>query len=1157
MNSNAPLAHSDPPIPRGKQQTRKHRSKLIKLLVNARDLCVCALETITMNKKSIAGILALVAGLSLASTAMAYNFATNLKVGSRGEDVKQLQMVLNMSADTQVSTSGAGAPGMETTYFGNATKAAVIKFQNKYASEVLTPAGLTSGTGFVGAMTRAKLNGTTVTTGTTSTVPGCTSTTGFSPTTGAACSGSTTTAPAGAGVSVAAGTQPANGLAIAEASRVAFTKITLTAGSSDVVVNGIKVQRTGAAVDAAFTGIALLDEDGTQLDIAKTFGSDHTTTVGGTFTVKAGTTKTLTIAGNMQTTGSRGGQVASLSVVAVNTTATVTGALPITGASQTINETLTIGSVTVAVSSYDPNSNPSKEIGTTGFNFAGIRVTAGSAEDVRLKAIRWNQSGSAASGDLANIKTYVDGTAYDTTVSTDGKYYTANFGSGIVLAKGLAKDIYVKGDIIGSGSASRTVKFDIYKATDLYIVGETYSTGITAPVGAGTAAAGTSEFTAVTPWFDGSTINISAGSFTSVTKATSVAAQNIAINLANQVLGGYDADIKGEAISVQSQVFTIATTSGSGTGLLTSVSLYDQNGAVVAGPVDAVYASATTQTVTFTDTVTYPIGKNTYTLKGKVASTINNGVVYTTTFTSMSSITGQTTGNTITTATVGFAMNPMTVKSAAMAVTISSTPAEQIVVAGSSERVFANFQFDASQSGEDVRFSSVATTLAGTAASITTCKLFDGTTLLNSTVPTTANPMTFTFDSPLTVTKGTVKTVALKCNVSASAANNSTYQFGIAVTSSNPTVTGVTSATSVTATGGTITGQVMTVGTSGTLTASAHPSTPTYVVVAAGTTGNTIGVINLRATNENINLTKLGLTLTGSTGSIGQVSIKDGATTVGTVTFTGSVATTTLTIPVVVPKDGDKQLTIVADMGMVGTGQAGVAGQLVKVDYNSAQGTGVDSGTTIEGSGSTAFAGARIQRSFATITYPTTGATAQNGTNDLLALTVTANASGDVQMNKLTFSLATTTATVSTFTFTGPTGNVSSSTPIMNAAGTAVTVYFDSTSNTNDKTIGAGTSKTYTLRGTNVSLTGTSSTGSVTVALKADSAYPTLTGSYLLASTTVSGLTAQNTLWSPISTSSPASLTTGNDDWTNGYGLAGCFATSGLGTDCSGRTISK
>src|SRR3989344_5128399 len=78
----------------------------------------------------------------------AQEFTRNLFLGSEGDDVRLLQVRLNEDARTQLSVAGVGSPGEETTYFGTLTRAAVIRYQNVYASEILAPLGLASGTGF-------------------------------------------------------------------------------------------------------------------------------------------------------------------------------------------------------------------------------------------------------------------------------------------------------------------------------------------------------------------------------------------------------------------------------------------------------------------------------------------------------------------------------------------------------------------------------------------------------------------------------------------------------------------------------------------------------------------------------------------------------------------------------------------------------------------------------------------------------------------------------------------------------------------------------------------------------------------------------------------------------------------------------------------------
>ena len=80
------------------------------------------------------------------------SFSQNLFYGIKSLKISRLQEFLcNQGAEIYPE-------GLVTGYFGPLTKAAVIRFQEKYRGEILEPLDLNKGTGYVGKLTRRKIN---------------------------------------------------------------------------------------------------------------------------------------------------------------------------------------------------------------------------------------------------------------------------------------------------------------------------------------------------------------------------------------------------------------------------------------------------------------------------------------------------------------------------------------------------------------------------------------------------------------------------------------------------------------------------------------------------------------------------------------------------------------------------------------------------------------------------------------------------------------------------------------------------------------------------------------------------------------------------------------------------------------------------------------
>ena len=401
-------------------------------------------------------------------------------------------------------------------------------------------------------------------------------------------------------------------------------------------------------------------------------------------------------------------------------------------------------------------------------------------------------------------------------------------------------------------------------------------------------------------------------------------------------------------------------------------------------------------------------------------------------------------------------MSTMTIKTAALtlsltASTASSSP-DQNVVAGINAYKFLDVVLDATESGEDVRTTSMQLRIesvqpGNVADDMTNCQIYNGTNPTDTPLNTgtnVVNPVnadvadddnTFTFDTGLIVSKGTVKILSLRCNI-VGGSSATRLGWGLVDAANTAVSTGVTSGTSVTETITGDLGRTIVINSAGTLALVLDPSSPALKLIQGGMIDQTLAVFRLNASYEDVRLNKLGLqlasttvTASSSSADLVRATLWDGSTFLGAVTFTSNFATATLT-NFVIPKDGQKLLTVKADIAPIDvTLSEAVPGHLLIVNYDASWGdapdddtnegaqggkaVGIASGTTIYTAGSDSAAnGGRLVKSVPTLTKlaHTNGKYVGTTNQSLYKFSITAPAGGNgISLYKFTFNISTNT----------------------------------------------------------------------------------------------------------------------------------------------------
>lgn len=1026
-----------------------------------------AVVATTVIGGAIAGALTASAALNLPTQSCSYVFNSNMRLGSRGTDVMNLQKVLNMYPQTQVAASGVGSSGMESSYFGPATRAAVNKFHALHLAEL----GIAAPTGNVFGGTRALLNqicaGEGMSSGNTGTnmssLPtGCTSTAGYSPVTGQSCStgatNNTNTTTGGAVSASLASSQPM-GMVVAGQTGAALANIMFTGNGS---VTKVVLQRTGVSTDSSLPNVYLYDGNTRITDAASVVTGGYITfsSPSGLFSVNG--SRTITVRADICTTTSCGSTIVG-QAIGVKLNSITSGGVESTY-TNVMGNYLTVSGVSLATVQLGTIDSTAKSVdaGTLNYNVWSNSVSIGT-RDTLLRAMTFKYVGSAPLDSVQNISLYVDGTKVAGPAIVDAannNKLTFDLGANPFVLKSGSHTVDVRGDIVKGSSFN--FYFYIENSADLMVEDSNLSNvAIAATVGASTAiSSSNTKFGTVSVNNGSVTVNVDPAF-----NPTTITGGSTNMPIAQFTLKGYGEDVKVNSLTIT----PVAT--GAVTGGLNNVSLFLNGGQI--GTSQNWTSTSTGLTFTLGSSLIVPAGQTvTLTVKADIVKPLDSSAYTSGTVTATVSGSSNAQGvNSNQVVSVGGASGvtdqAITVSSGSGTFARTSGFVSGTVAPNSTAVKVGSFTIQAG-TAEDlvVNSAQVALTYAGsptmTSVNVSNLTLKTGSTVLGTPVGTsptqtvagTAASSTFSF-ADITIPMNTTKTFDVYADLGSAT--------GTVYADMSLSTRGAVSRIASTATAGgsgAVISPVQATLAATTLVA----SSPIAQYVVGGTTFG-VATFKIKTSVGDATLTKISL---GVVGTDSVSTIKVGNTTAAVVN--GSSTVTGLSIPVTTTgTDVPVTITFAGFKNSTNGGALTASVDTVRISVHSIEAQS-GSGATISESTVSSSNDMTLVASKPTITGNNYSGTLAAGTQKIAEFTVAADANGAISVS--TTSLVISTSTSGSLIVTnvklsddnGATALANSNTVAAPLSGVAFDLGFGTTANAYQ--ISAGQSKTFQVWGT-------------------------------------------------------------------------------------------